>query len=145
MFCPNCGSNNPDNASHCSNCGISLGAQPAEQTVPVSAPKPAAATGFKDYMMFNIIMCVVSFLCAGGCLGIILSVIGIIFGSKAKTSYAAGNIAEAESQAKIAKIMAIVTVVVAVIGLIATGILLLVYGASFAALIASEMGMMLAL
>ena len=33
MFCPNCGSQNPDGANNCSNCGASLNANSQQQTV----------------------------------------------------------------------------------------------------------------
>ncbi len=33
MFCPNCGSQNPDGANNCSNCGASLSANSQQQNV----------------------------------------------------------------------------------------------------------------
>lgn len=133
MLCPNCGVNNPDYATHCSNCGTTL----AE--APTTAPQQAAPANFKDYMTANIILLVVSLLCAGGCVGMILSIVGIVMGSQAKSAYSIGDYATAESKAKVAKIMMLVTIVMVVISLIATGIILLIYGGSIVALIASEM------
>lgn len=133
MLCPICGVNNPDHATHCSNCGTTL------TEAPNAAPQQAAPANFKDYMTANIILLVVSLLCAGGCVGMILSIVGIVMGSQAKSAYSIGDYATAESKAKVAKIMMLVTIVMVVIGLIATGIILLIYGGSIVALIASEM------
>ena len=135
MFCPNCGANNPDNATTCFNCGVALKAQPQAQK-----PQPVYDTSnFKDYMTANIILLICSVTCAGGCIGMILSIIGIIMASQAKTALAAGDFAVAESKAKIAKIMVIVSIIMVIIGLISTAIILLIYGGSIIALIASEM------
>ena len=43
MFCPNCGTQNPDGTSYCSNCGAPLAANanPASAPAPVPAPAPA--------------------------------------------------------------------------------------------------------
>ena len=134
MFCPNCGANNPDNAMTCFNCGVALKAQPQPKPQPVYD-----TSNFKDYMTANIILLICSVTCAGGCIGMILSIIGIIMASQAKTALAAGDYAVAESKAKIAKIMVIVTIIMVIIGLITTAIILLIYGGSIVALIASEM------
>lgn len=143
MFCPNCGSSNPDNATHCANCGISLNAQrmPAQN---LESHQDAPAN-FKDHQTTNIILTIVSFLCCGGWIGVIFGVLGIVFGSQAKSAYAAGDYTAAESKAKTAKLMSLLALAMVILGAIISGILLLIYGGSLIALVASEMNFMLAL
>ncbi len=40
MFCPNCGSQNPDGANNCSNCGASLNANSQQQNVVKDGEQP---------------------------------------------------------------------------------------------------------
>ena len=138
MFCPNCGANNPDNAANCFNCGISLNTQPQTASAPAE-PQTAAPAGFKNYLTINIVLLVFSLLCGGGCIGAILSTVGIVMAAQAKSAFEAGDLVTAESKAKVAKIMMIVAMIICIIGCIVSAILLLVYGGSIVALIASEM------
>ena len=54
MFCPRCGTDNPDDAKFCGSCGASLPVAPAPQPPPpppaqppVVQPQPAVAPGLK--------------------------------------------------------------------------------------------------
>ena len=110
MFCTNCGMNNPDNAAHCTQCGKALTA-PVRQTAAPVQPE-TAPENFKDFKTINILITVFSCLCCcSGCLAIVslvLGIVGIVFSSQAKTAFAAGDYATAQSKAKTAKIMAII-------------------------------------
>lgn len=129
MFCPNCGSSNPDNATHCANCGISLNAQPMPaQNLESHQDAPA---NFKDHRTTNIILTVLHFLCCStgwfvtgllalplNFIALVLSIVGVVFSSQAKSAFAAGNYTVALSKAKVAKIMAIIPIAIDVIVLL---------------------------
>ena len=142
MFCPHCGTQVPDGSHHCTQCGVALNAQ---QPAPASAQPQTPPADFKDYQTINIILAIVSFLCCGGWIGVIFGVLGIVFGSQAKSAFQAGNYAEAQAKAKSAKLMSILAMVMVGIGAIATIVLLLIYGAGIFAMIAAELNLILAL
>lgn len=131
MFCKNCGQEIAEGATVCPNCNTPVAAatantaqpqapqQPyAQQTPPqqpyaqqpyapynpgfsnVAPPKPALT-----WLIVNIV-CVV--LCG---FSNILGIIGIVFGALAQSAYNKGNYAEAESKAKTAKVLGIITLI----------------------------------
>lgn len=125
MFCKNCGQEIAEGATVCPNCNTPVdvaaaaanAAQP-QQTPPqqpyaqqpyapynpgfsnVAPPKPALT-----WLIVNIV-CVV--LCG---FSNILGIIGIVFGALAQSAYNKGNYAEAESKAKTAKVLGIITLI----------------------------------
>lgn len=133
MFCPNCGSQLPDDVAFCSNCGTKVQQNETVQapiveepattqpyTEPVSAPindpQPAAnVVAPADYTTVNIILLVVSILSCCSCISIasiVTSIIGITAGSACKKAIAAGDWATAEAKSKTAKTMWIVSAVI---------------------------------
>lgn len=143
MFCPHCGSQIAGNTAFCPSCGAKLSAsapaapeQTAPQPVPQPAPDPAPSGEFKDYQTFSIIIAVVSFLCCGGWIGVIFGVLGIVFSSQAKSAFNSGNMTEALSKSKNARLMCILGLVMIGIGAIATVVILALYGTAIFAMIA---------
>lgn len=130
MFCPHCGSQIADGSAFCPSCGVQLNAS-APAAV---SEQPAASSSYKDYQTFSIIVSIVSFLCCGGWLGVIFGVLGIVFSSQAKTAFNAGDMIQAESKSKNARLMCILGLVMIGIGAITSVIILALYGASIAAM-----------
>lgn len=137
MFCPHCGSQIADGSAFCPSCGANLNASTPS---PNPASKPAPSGEFKDYQTFSIIITVVSFLCCGGWIGVIFGVLGIVFSSQAKAAFNSGNMTEALSKSKNARLMCILGLVMIGIGAIATIIILAVYGTAIIATIAGTGG-----
>lgn len=142
MFCPHCGSQIADGSAFCPSCGANLNASTPS---PNPAPDPAPSGEFKDYQTFSIIIAVVSFLCCGGWIGVIFGVLGIVFSSQAKAAFNSGNMTEALSKSKNARLMCILGLVMIGIGAIATIIILALYGTAIIATIAGGGFNMLAL
>lgn len=160
MFCPNCGANNPDNALHCANCGTALHAQPQPKpAAPTPAPQQTPPADFKHYQTLNIILTVYNFLCCSSgwfftgflsllpsLAAVVLSILGVVFSSQAKSAYAAGDYNLALSKAKTAKTMAIINVVinaVLILSCVLLVVLALVFGIGTGALalMMEEMGL----
>lgn len=137
MFCPHCGSQIADGSAFCPSCGANLNASTPS---PNPASDPAPSGEFKDYQTFSIIITVVSFLCCGGWIGVIFGVLGIVFSSQAKAAFNSGNMTEALSKSKNARLMCILGLVMIGIGAIATIIILAVYGTAIIATIAGTGG-----
>ena len=142
MFCPHCGSQIADGSVFCPSCGANLNASTPS---PNPAPNPAPSGEYKDYQTFSIIISVVSFLCCGGWIGVIFCVLGIVFSSQAKTAYASGDMQQALTRSKNARLMCILGMVMIGIGAIATIVLLSLYGVGIIAGFASGGFGMLAL
>ena len=142
MFCPHCGSQIADGSAFCPSCGANLNASTPS---PNPAPNPAPSGEYKDYQTFSIIISVVSFLCCGGWIGVIFGVLGIVFSSQAKAAFNSGNMTEALSKSKNARLMCILGLVMIGIGAIATIVLLSLYGVGIIAGFASGGFNMLAL
>lgn len=142
MFCPHCGSQIADGSAFCPSCGANLNASTPS---PNPASDPAPSGEYKDYQTFSIIITVVSFLCCGGWIGVIFGVLGIVFSSQAKAAFNAGNMQEALTKAKNARLMCILGLVMIGIGAIATIVLLSLYGVGIIAGFASGGFNMLAL
>jgi hypothetical protein len=120
MFCPNCGSPNPDNAVHCGSCGSQLGqSQAAPQPVP-----PGPAGGFQqnapnmqhganaipvgtvpNHMGMAIGSLVVNLL---GCCLPIFGIVAVVFASQVNGKLAIGDMAGAQSAANSAKTWSII-------------------------------------
>lgn len=148
MFCPHCGSQIAGNPDFCPSCGAKLSASAPtapEQPAPQPTPNPAPSGEYKDYQTFSIIITVVSFLCCGGWIGVIFGVLGIVFSSQAKAAFNSGNMTEALSKSKNARLMCILGLVMIGIGAIATIIILALYGTAIIATIAGGGFNMLAL
>ena len=142
MFCPHCGSQIADGSAFCPSCGANLN---ASTPTPNPAPNPAPSGEYKDYQTFSIIISVVSFLCCGGWIGVIFGVLGIVFSSQAKTAYASGDMQQALTRSKNARLMCILGMVMIGIGAIATITILALYGTAIIATIAGGGFNMLAL
>ena len=142
MFCPHCGSQIADGSAFCPSCGANLNASTPS---PNPASNPAPSGEYKDYQTFSIIIAVVSFLCCGGWIGVIFGVLGIVFSSQAKTAYASGDMQQALTRSKNARLMCILGMVMIGIGAIATIVLLSLYGVGIIAGFASGGFNMLAL
>ena len=108
MNCPNCGTNNLDNASVCVNCGRSLMAPPAAQSYtppPPSYGAPTFAPGggtpgptIPNYLVQSILVTL--------CCCLPLGVVAIIFSAQVNSKLAAGDIAGAQDASKKAKMFA---------------------------------------
>lgn len=86
-----------------------------------------------NYMTLNIIATVLGFItcCASCCIPGIIGIVGIVFSSQVSTKYLAGDYEGAESSAKTAKILAIISLViigVSFVGSIIYGLVLIATG-----------------
>jgi hypothetical protein len=132
MYCPRCGSKNPDDARYCIACGDRIPVVPApmEQAPPdqqqpaADAPldvqpvedrrapvQPVPAARVQDYMVHSIVVTVFSFCC---CCFInpvspILGITAIIYASSVHSKEAAGDVAGAESAANTARVLLFVS------------------------------------
>ena len=102
MFCPQCGSNNPDNAVVCGQCGRNLQAPSVVQTPPIQgAPLqtpgvvlPPGAT-VPNYLVFAILTTVLGCLPAG--------IPAIVYSAQVNGKLQAGDLAGAQQASKNAK------------------------------------------
>lgn len=96
MFCPNCGTSNPDNAGVCSKCGTAISAAPlaAVPQAPMTAPAGAPARP-NNYLVQAIL---VTLFC---CLP--LGIVSIVFAAQVNTAYDRGDYAGALNSSKQAK------------------------------------------
>ena len=90
MFCKKCGSDMPDHATFCQNCGTAVTPQ---YDAPTPVVDPGAAPG-KNSVTLGIISLVIALLCSWsnlGFAGIVCGIVGIVQGSSGlKKSKAAG-------------------------------------------------------
>jgi uncharacterized membrane protein YvbJ len=104
--CPNCGTNNLDNASVCVNCGRSLMSGTPSYTPPPPhtpsygspAPGPAMGTQIPNYLVQSILVTL--------CCCLPLGVVAIIFSAQVNSKLAAGDVAGAREASNKAKMFA---------------------------------------
>lgn len=102
--CPNCGTNNLDNASVCVNCGRSLMGGAAQTYTPPPPPQPsyggpgpgAPATQVPNYLVQSILVTL--------CCCLPLGVVAIIFSAQVNSKLAAGDVAGAMDASRKAKL-----------------------------------------
>lgn len=128
MNCPNCGTNNLDNATVCANCGrsLSVGAQSYTPPPPVSpgyGPGPGAAP-ISNWLWQSIVVTL--------CCCLPLGVVGIIFAAQVNTKLAQGDVAGAQESARKAKMFTLLGIG---IGLAVWIVYLIFFGASLGPLI----------
>jgi hypothetical protein len=120
--CPNCGTNNLDNASVCVNCGRSLMSQPAQTYTPPPPPSSsygsggpgsggpgsggpgygAPAASIPNYLWQSIVVTL--------CCCLPLGVVAIIFAAQVNSKLAAGDIAGAQDASRKAKMFCLIAV-----------------------------------
>ena len=107
MNCPNCGTNNLDNASVCVNCGRSLsaGAQTSYTPPPPPSyggpgPGPVPGETIPNYLWQSIVVTL--------CCCLPLGVVGIIFAAQVNTKLAQGDIAGARDASQKAKMFTLI-------------------------------------
>jgi hypothetical protein len=101
--CPNCGTNNLDNASVCANCGRSLAAAhaytPPPPVSPSYGPGPGAGVPGGPTIPNYLVQSILVTLCC--CLP--LGVVAIVFAAQVNSKLAAGDIAGAQDASQKAK------------------------------------------
>lgn len=102
MNCPNCGTNNLDNASVCVNCGRSLMGGAAQSYTPPPPPNYGGSPGagpvgptIPNYLVQSILVTL--------CCCLPLGVVAIIFAAQVNSKLAAGDIAGAQDASQKAK------------------------------------------
>ena len=101
MNCPNCGTNNLDNASVCANCGRSLNVGAAQSYTPPPPASPGYGAGpvsgaqIPNYLWQSIVVTL--------CCCLPLGVVGIIFAAQVNSKLAQGDVAGAMEASKKAK------------------------------------------
>lgn len=103
MFCPQCGTANPDNVAQCSQCGTAI--QPLAPPPPQGYAQPYAQQGpvVESYLVPSILVTVLCCLPFG--------IPAIIFASQVQDKLLRGDIAGAQQSSKNAKTWCIVAVV----------------------------------
>jgi len=133
--CPNCGTNNLDNATVCANCGRSLsaGAQSYTPPPPPSYGPGGASSGYgaspgappiSNWLWQSIVVTL--------CCCLPLGVVGIIFAAQVNTKLAQGDVAGAQESARKAKMFTLLGIG---IGLAVWIAYLIFFGASLGPLI----------
>ena len=131
MNCPNCGTNNLDNASVCVNCGRSLSVAQASYIPPAPPVSPGSYTAspagtapISNWLWQSILVTL--------CCCLPLGVVGIIFAAQVNTKLAQGDVAGAQESARKAKMF---TLIGLGIGLVIWIAYLVIFGASLGPLI----------
>jgi interferon-induced transmembrane protein/zinc ribbon protein len=123
MFCPQCGTANPENAAQCSQCGAAL--QPVQgYTPPPQAPYPQPLVQgpvIESYLVPSILVTVLCCLPFG--------IPAIIYAAQVQEKLQRGDIEGAQRSSKNAKTWCIVAVAAPFVGGILYVILMLVLGA----------------
>jgi len=86
------------------------------------------AGGDVNTMLPLILNIVGALMCSGTCIGLFLSIAGIVFAVQAGNAKNSGDIATAQSKAKTSMLMFVITAVLAVIASILYGIMLAMHG-----------------
>ncbi|ABF40888.1 hypothetical protein Acid345_1887 [Candidatus Koribacter versatilis Ellin345] len=112
MYCPKCGTNNPDVVSSCQKCGYAFFAPTPPQSVPQpqAFTPPPARPNVPNYLVPSIL---VTILC---CLP--FGIVALIFASQVNGKLAAGNIQGAIEDSRKAKIWVIVSLATGIIPMI---------------------------
>lgn len=123
MFCKNCGQEIAEGATVCPNCNTPVDVAAANATQPQQTP-PQQPYAQQPYAPYNpgfsnvappkpaLTWLIVNIVCVVLCgFSNILGIIGIVFGALAQSAYNKGNYAEAESKAKTAKVLGIITLI----------------------------------
>lgn len=123
MFCKNCGQEIAEGATVCPNCNTPVDVAAANTAQPQQTP-PQQPYAQQPYAPYNpgfsnvappkpaLTWLIVNIVCVVLCgFSNILGIIGIVFGALAQSAYNKGNYAEAESKAKTAKVLGIITLI----------------------------------
>src|SRR5579863_6204956 len=95
MFCPQCGSSNPDGSLVCGQCGRSVQAGAAPTPLPVTGIVVPPGTSVENYLVFAILTTVLCCLPAG--------IPAIVYAAQVNGRLAAGDIAGAQAASRNAK------------------------------------------
>src|SRR5579863_7706515 len=95
MFCPQCGSSNPDGSLVCGQCGRSVQAGAAPTPLPVTGIVVPPGTSVENYLVFAILTTVLCCLPAG--------IPAIVYAAQVNGKLQAGDIAGAQLASKNAK------------------------------------------
>ena len=103
--CPNCGTNNLDNASVCVNCGRSLVSGAAQSYTPPPPHQPGYGPGpaiprIPNYLVQSILVTL--------CCCLPLGVVAIIFSAQVNSKLAAGDVGGAQEASNKAKMFALI-------------------------------------
>jgi hypothetical protein len=125
MFCPNCGSPNPETAARCGSCGTSVSTvpAPAASMPPAAAAYPTPGTGptapVPNHLVFAIVITAIG---AMSCLPVaIAGGLGIYYATQVNSKLALGDVPgamEASKHAKTASMVGVIMTVVAIIAMI---------------------------
>jgi hypothetical protein len=111
--CPNCGTNNPDTANLCAQCGRPLHAAPPPPPQASYAPPPPPRASFApaaggtpppNYLILSIFTTL--------CCCLPLGIVGIIFAAQVNSKFAAGDYAGAQTASANAKKWSLIGIVV---------------------------------
>ena len=103
MYCPQCGTQNADNAGFCSKCGQNFGGAVAQPTPQGVVIPPGPAPQIPNYLVPAILVTIFCCLPAG--------IVSIIYAAQVNTKLAAGDILGAQAASKNAKTWCIISVV----------------------------------
>ena len=95
MFCPQCGSSNPDGSLVCGQCGRSLQAGAAPTPLPVTGIVVPPGTSVENYLVFAILATVLCCLPAG--------IPAIVYAAQVNTKLQMGDVAGAQLASNNAK------------------------------------------
>ena len=120
MFCPQCGTSNPDNVAQCSQCGTSM--QPVTPAPPGAYGQPPMQQGpvIENYLVPSILVTVLCCLPFG--------IPAIVYASQVQEKLQRGDVAGAQQSSKNAKTWCIVAVVAPLVGGVLYVLLMLVVG-----------------
>ena len=120
MFCPQCGSANPDNVAQCSQCGTAM--QVVTPPPPAAYGQPPMQQGpvIENYLVPSILVTVLCCLPFG--------IPAIIYASQVQEKLQRGDVAGAQQSSKNAKTWCIVAVVAPLVGGVLYVLLMLVIG-----------------
>lgn len=108
MFCPQCGTANPDNAAQCSQCGTAM--QPVAAPPAAYPQQPVQGPVVESYLIPSILVTVLCCLPFG--------IPAIIYAAQVQEKLQRGDIAGAQQSSKNAKTWCIVAVAAPFVGLV---------------------------